>query len=1381
MKTKYPSLFGILAALMLVVSFVLPASLISPANVAADPGICKWDTLREPNGLTGTFAIANCTEGISLAVGSDFATVYAVAKFNTVIPLKEIRSNLLLQSAVKGVLWSASRFNALQREVQWTAGDQLFQVVVAPDNPNFVAVSATTGAQKTGWLGPTELWVSQNGGMDWDYTSLHTLLNKQWMYGTTTIPGETIRDFDISPDYGGKRDIAVATTDGLGGGRLFVVKSTGFSGWQDQKVTTATNTSADINLGSVDFFAVKFSPSYASDASLAVVFADAGVISTSCNTTDPGGTWYNVAHRDIDQNATMDWAFGHYNAPATSAAPGIEVKDPTWPVASSPSYKTLNQADLELPSDFSGQAASLRRAYISLDAFVGCGSNCVATAKSDCARDGIFRIDDTTVYTLMDTHSTNDKSIYSIAYFGTYASGKLLAGERMGFPCSATVPTWFTDSPTTCPVPCWYPCLKCPTGAACQPTPCCTIGSHCGVGAAIVAWAPQGNLAYALTSSAVRKTIYSWWTDLYYIEVASLGVKSGNPPVCNDESALSISRNNGETWNQVSLIDTVITKFTDIAPSPDCKTVYVASVYNCSPVTSCTVTVSANLTCSAVNGCNVTYTTPTKDSCGNTIKTFTLTQDTPCSYDLSNCTCTFPSISIAGTVHCACSTCDNCTVNFSASVTDQKVVTNNGTAAFKIVPIIASVDCAIQPGCSTVTSSCCCFDSVWRSSFSADVEAPLSVAPVGTIWERVFTHVTAPDCTFAQTDTAILRLVPYCADPTGEIVAWAVYDPLSTFKHGVAAWSPDYGDYWAIITPRNAVQDFAFESRTIMYFLSPGGLVQKMPYTGTAWSSSLPNADSGMAPAHTIAAYPEGKVLVGAESFFNATTYATSYCGNFNTDAPAFSIQYLAGNTGGGNVHVAFDPAFKDNNTYYIGVDDKDTNGAEHVYAGSVYRNNPAAQLRWQDTNMMADTNGAVGCNAPHAVGQYGIALAFTGSALYSAHTFLSYSNDEHTYTIPCGVDRTIDDGTGKYGPLSGMPKPGIAWDHLQAGFTTVVPCFTLEPSSLKICGCCTLDTDSTLYAIDNANYAPTKGKGLIWAFTDCMAKRGPALVTADKTLIGCDPVSGRASEVNLCWEQLCVADAYDIEIAKDAGFTLKVVDVGNEDCMAIKPVDVTTPCVFFPAGGETAGLNMDNYYQVGESKNLVVSVKGEGSSIGYYGNLECGHTYYWRVKVRECATTQWIRSPWSEARSFNVKAGFPVVTSYQGLSLLAPANGSMGIPAKSPAFSWAPLGETTKYKFQLAKDGALTQIVKEAEVTGTAYSYDGTLDYSTPYFWKVSCVDPACDASATFSFQTEPKPAEAAAAAPVAPTPIWVWVIIAIGAILVIVTLVLIFKTRRV
>jgi hypothetical protein len=1310
MKTKYPNLFGILAVLMLVASFVVPVSLTSPSAVQADPGICKWDTIREPNAIVGTYAILNPSDIVDLAIGSDFNTVYAIVDYST-------GTTILFQSSVKGLLWSTSKWNALVREVALKGhGGKLFQVAVAPDNPNFLAVTSEDGAAG----GPRQVWVSQNGGAQWDLTLL-------------VLPaGETIRSIDISVDYGGRRDIALGTTTGAGAGRIWVVKSTGFSGWIDQKVTTTTNTDPTILLGTVDFFAVKFSPSYASDSSLVVVYAN-NTAYVSCNATvlgatTNGATFYNVALRDIEANTTLGWAINSQS--------GLEVKDATWPVGASPGLATLNKATLQLPSDFSGQAASLRRAYISLDAMGFTATTCAFASKMNCDRDGIFRIDDTTPYTLMDTSNIVDKSIYSIAYFGTYASGKLLAGERMGYPCSATVPTWFTDSPTTCPIPCWYPALKPTTGAACQG---CTItlASKAGIGAAIVAWAPPGTLAYVATGSKAYNTGATWYDQLY------------TAPVGNDESAVAISRNNGETWNQVSFIDTTITRFTDLAPTADCKTIYLASANVCgtTPLTY-SVSMTANVTVYGTTGggpdsANVTIATLTWPVASSTAITFSgNTTTTSSTWDPATCEATY-TIILSGNAHCVCSTCTSCVVPFTVTAHAHII---SGVPVNTTVTVAATgISCVGQIGCTTSSSAAinCCFDSVWRTTLNPDVASPIAAQPVGILWERVFTHVTAPDCTQTQTDAALLRLVPYCADPTGEIVAWAVYG--GTFAHGVAAWSPDFGDYWAMLTPRNTVQDFTFESRTVMYFLNFGGLVQKMPYTGTAWSSSLPNVDSNVSYAHTIAAYPEGKVLVGAYTAYNAAGYATSYSGNMNTDNPSFSVQYLAGNTGGGDVHVAFDPNFKDNNTYFIG-----TGSA----SGSVFRNNPAAQLRWADTNMMSVVNGAVGCT-PHAVGQYGIALAFTGQALYSAHT--------SSASVACGVDRTIDDGTGKYGPLSGMPKPGIAWDHLSVGLGSGV-CFTREPSSLKICGCCTLDSDSTLYALDARDYNQALQQGLIWAFTDCLAKRGPALITEDKTLIGCDPVSGRAQEVNFCWEQLCIANEYDIEIAKNAEFTIRIIDWATEDgCGGLSPADVTAPCAFFPAGGAAFFF--------------------EGSAIAMLGNLECGHTYYWRIKARSCATTQVIRSPWSEVRSFTVKAGLPVVSTYLGLTLLAPNNGCLGCPVQPVSFSWSPFKETTKYKFQLASDAGMTQLVKEAEVANsTAFEYDGALDYSTNYFWRVMSMEPApSDWSATFSLQTEAKPVPITTTGGPTATPLWVWVVIAIGAILVIVTLVLIFKTRRV
>jgi hypothetical protein len=245
----------------------------------------------------------------------------------------------------------------------------------------------------------------------------------------------------------------------------------------------------------------------------------------------------------------------------------------------------------------------------------------------------------------------------------------------------------------------------------------------------------------------------------------------------------------------------------------------------------------------------------------------------------------------------------------------------------------------------------------------------------------------------------------------------------------------------------------------------------------------------------------------------------------------------------------------------------------------------------------------------------------------------------------------------------------------------------------------------------------------MLWAFTDCLAKRSPALITEDRILIGCDPVSGRAQEVNLCWEQLCLAELYDIELAKDADFVIMVVDLISEaDCGGFRPAEITQPCAYFPAGG--------------------MSFSESALAFTISGNLECGHTYYWRVKVRDCTTGQEIRSPWSDARSFTIKAGLSVITPYYSPHLLAPENGCLGCPVTPASFSWSPFKETTKYKLVLATDAAMTQVVTEADVNTTAFEYDGTLSYSTNYFWRVQALEPApSDWSATFSFHTEATP----------------------------------------
>jgi len=88
--------------------------------------------------------------------------------------------------------------------------------------------------------------------------------------------------------------------------------------------------------------------------------------------------------------------------------------------------------------------------------------------------------------------------------------------------------------------------------------------------------------------------------------------------------------------------------------------------------------------------------------------------------------------------------------------------------------------------------------------------------------------------------------------------------------------------------------------------------------------------------------------------------------------------------------------------------------------------------------------------------------------------------------------------------------------------------------------------------------------------------------------------------------------------------------------------------------------------------------------------------------------------------------------------------------PTKPVTFSWYPFKETTKYRFVMASDSAMTRIIVEANVAGTEYVYSGKLDYDTAYFWRIMAVEPApSDWSATFSFRTRAQPVPPAPAAP--------------------------------
>lgn len=496
MRTEHLAVFGLLAIVLMMAS-TAPAT--RPEPVLADPGVLRWTRIDTPGALPNKGDVVSPSEVNRIAIGSDGKTFYAVDIANADAITG---GSALHKSTDSGISWgdliSRHLYQAMTPAEQ--GNFRLWNVAIAPDDANLVAV--VTNDSTSNW--PRNIWVSTDGGVKWQNTSCPA--------------AGKISAVDISMSYG-NHDIAIGTRTGAGGGTVWILEAPDSTNWVTQGFTG-------------DVMALRFSPSYASDATITVVYSD---------TT---GTYINAGLRDLDANTT-DWTAVYAGSPpeVTTGASGT-----------SPKANQIIGADLELPSAFSGQSANLRRYYISTD-------DAGVTGNA-----GIYRVDDTVAYQLMS--ATTTKRISTIAYHGTYASGKLLAGEVLGDSCSATVMTWFTDAPTTCPIPCWYPALKPPTGAA--GTDNCT-GS--GFGNTQVAWSPDGSLAYAATASSVALVAGANWPNPYL---------TGEDL---DESAFSLSRNNGETWNQLALIDTRISQLTDIAPAPDCSTLYLASVsdnLNCS-------------------------------------------------------------------------------------------------------------------------------------------------------------------------------------------------------------------------------------------------------------------------------------------------------------------------------------------------------------------------------------------------------------------------------------------------------------------------------------------------------------------------------------------------------------------------------------------------------------------------------------------------------------------------------------------------------------------------------------------------------------------------------------------------------------------------------
>ena len=596
-------------------------------------------------------------------------------------------------------------------------------------------------------------------------------------------------------------------------------------------------------------------------------------------------------------------------------------------------------------------------------------------------------------------------------------------------------------------------------------------------------------------------------------------------------------------------------------------------------------------------------------------------------------------------------------------------------------------------------------ESVWRAAGE----------PLGRYWGRLLNMPT-------NTNRVILRLSPnYATDYT----LYAVEVDNITLENSPASTnileiSLNRGNTWQKRTIPGPVIDMVTASQYTLYMATSGGCVRKSTDGGVTWGGKV---ETGLHNINTLTVSDNGHIFAGSTDGWVAYS---------NDEGASFTeiqvpVSYILS-----DIQVVPDANYAANNIIYAGGRTDTVYHTTENITGGVWRWTIGQSSDWKQIDISISDN---------ITGEQ-ISGLKTGpeGTLYA----LMAENVSGRFG---GITRTLD-------PVYPVPEL-MEWDVVnrslagsQIAFDPAPLDFAGDVPWLKLSG----NTDENdLWAIDTAN-GLTDNTTAIYEFRDTLCKVGPWITGPSE--VGSDPVSGRNQQVDLSWEQLSLSDRYELQLAKDAAFTLRIDPAINnsENVSAVTgsilirtdPVNVTSPALWLPPGSLP----------------------------------EAGATYYWRIRTDHAATGEYIRSPWSDTDNFIVKPGFPVTAPYYGPQLLSPADDcdcAFNLPI---GFTWTPDKETTAYKFELSERSDMSRPLVSTTVGVPAYLYSGQLKNDTIYFWRVAAVEPVPgESSATFSFHTAPASAPAHLAPKSQSIPLWAIIGMVLGLLACVALLVLILR----
>jgi hypothetical protein len=330
-------------------------------------------------------------------------------------------------------------------------------------------------------------------------------------------PNQGLSDLAVSPEVSGKRDIVAGGIASDGNAGLFRCTVTGDSAgdWEDATAYNGWDDDGAFTSFGVTF--MEFSPSWATDKTLLV---------TTVVFTAP----FDIYLQSGSMGTSPGW-----NAKSTLGIDAVQVMH-NVDIIGTPAtmFDPRIIASFTLPEDYNSKNTDERLLWVSVNHF-DVSKNPACT---------ILRVDDDSADPVGPLGQVEDGEVWltNVSYHGTIAEGEAIAGllgsgTDVMSECCEGVQVYRNDAIHNMDICCerWHKACKPPTG---------------------------------MTSMAVS---YVGEDKAYAVNLQ--GVFDG------DEGAWSVTFDDGNTWNQLSLIDTYIGYFSDVAVSPDCNKTFLVSVH----------------------------------------------------------------------------------------------------------------------------------------------------------------------------------------------------------------------------------------------------------------------------------------------------------------------------------------------------------------------------------------------------------------------------------------------------------------------------------------------------------------------------------------------------------------------------------------------------------------------------------------------------------------------------------------------------------------------------------------------------------------------------------------------------------------------------------